>query len=128
MPTRPSAGTALALTFLALFTIWITWRAKSLEMRQGVVGFRWTNRAVRLLRGVTDELVLEALRKLGKKARRWRRYIRVKEDLDRRQILADYRPEVARLADKDLERMGIELSREERFYVEPKLEKAPGAP
>lgn len=34
MHSRTPAGTALALASLALFTIWITWRAKSLEMRQ----------------------------------------------------------------------------------------------
>jgi len=33
MHSRPPAGTALALASLALFTIWITWRAKALEMR-----------------------------------------------------------------------------------------------
>ncbi|HEV3198533.1 MAG TPA: TlpA disulfide reductase family protein [Bryobacteraceae bacterium] len=34
MHSRTPAGTALALAALALFTIWITWRAKSMEMRQ----------------------------------------------------------------------------------------------
>lgn len=34
MHSRTPAGTALALVSLALFTIWIAWRAKSLEMRQ----------------------------------------------------------------------------------------------
>jgi peroxiredoxin len=34
MHSRLPAGTALALAFLAVFTIWITWRAKAVEMRQ----------------------------------------------------------------------------------------------
>jgi peroxiredoxin len=34
MHSRTPAGTALALASLALFSVWITWRAKLLEMRQ----------------------------------------------------------------------------------------------
>jgi peroxiredoxin len=33
MTSRPSAAAALAITGLAVFTIWITWRAKGLESR-----------------------------------------------------------------------------------------------
>ncbi len=32
MPPRPRAGAAAAIAALALFTVWITWRAKALEL------------------------------------------------------------------------------------------------
>src|ERR1700691_243450 len=32
MPARPPIGPALAIAALALFSIWITWRAKTIEM------------------------------------------------------------------------------------------------
>jgi peroxiredoxin len=36
MPTRLSPAAALAITALAAFTVWITWRAKALELGLGV--------------------------------------------------------------------------------------------
>ena len=33
MPSRPSLGVALAIAALAVFTVWISWQAKTLERR-----------------------------------------------------------------------------------------------
>jgi len=97
---------------------------KSLELRQGTLGFRWGNRKVQLLEGFTEETVMQRLRGLVKKAKRWKVYIRVKEDLDKRQVLDDTRPEVALLSKADLTRLGLSIGRDENFYIEPKLEQA----
>lgn len=98
---------------------------KSIELRQGKIGFRWGPRKVSLLKGFTEEVVLARLRGLAKKAKHWARYIRVAEALNRSQVLDDARPEAGLLSGKDLTRIGLEVLREESFYVEPKLEPVP---
>lgn len=98
---------------------------KSLELRQGRIGFRWGPRKVWLLKGFTEEVVLGRLRGLAKKAKHWARYIRTSEVLNRSQVLDDARPEAGLLSGKDLTRIGVEVTRQETFYVEPKLEPVP---
>ena len=95
---------------------------KSLELRQGTLGFRLGNRAVKLLEGWTDAMVLNKLRQLGKA---FAGYIRNNPELNRQAILSDSRPNVALLTGKDLKRMGLEIRQEEKFFIEPKLEEVP---
>lgn len=95
---------------------------KSLDLRQGTIGFRLGNRAVGLLEGWTDAKVLCKLRKLGKA---FAGYIRENPTLNRQTILSDSRPNVARLTEKDLKRIGLEIRQDENFFIEPKLEPVP---
>lgn len=95
-------------------------QAKSLELRQGTIGFRLGNRAVKLLEGWDEARVLAKLRELGKKF--VERYIRNNPELNKQQVLSDARPEVALLSSKDLTRLGLSIERKEKFFAEPKLE------
>lgn len=98
---------------------------KSIDLRQGTIGFRWGRPKVAFLKGFTEDVVLARLRRLARKAKHWARYIRVAETLNRSQILDDARPEAGLLSGKDLTHIGVEVTREETFYVEPKLEPVP---
>lgn len=122
---------------------------KSLELRHGVIGFRWSNRAIKLLKDWTDEKVLEKLREFrarflklkgagkisgkleAEKERcfRFTQLIRVKEEVNRQQALALSKPEVdGRLTEADLAEVGLEADRTESFYVEPKVDHLAAGP
>ena len=90
---------------------------KSLALRQGTIGWRWTNRAIKLLEGWTDALVLAKLRKLKRRA-----YIRIKHEVDRQQLLKDANPDNPKLTAAELRAFGVEVKREEIFFAEPNLE------
>lgn len=94
---------------------------KTLVMRHITIAFKNARPAVRFLEGWTLAKVLEKLRK-SKKLRA--SYIRVKEEINRQQILADARPEVGKLNPEAMRKFGVEVASEEFFYVEPKLETA----
>jgi phage host-nuclease inhibitor protein Gam len=94
---------------------------KSLELRHGVIGFRRGNRATRCLEGWTWELVLNKMRRLRK---RWGSYIKTTEDVNRQQMLSDSRPECGKLSETELKRIGVEIWRDEHFFVDVKIERA----
>lgn len=96
--------------------------SKTLELRHVMLEFKLTPRGVRFLEGWTAAKCLEKLRKMGDE---FAQYIRVKEDLDKQRILADSKPEVARLDSKTMRRFGVEVGQDENFNVSPKLEQAP---
>lgn len=105
-----------------------SWAAKSLELRHGTIGFREGKNAVKLLVEWTWERVLEALRELRKRARRkekWGVYIRVKEEINKQQIAADF--QARRLSQKDADRFGVTMGKDEHFFCEPKIERAPAS-
>ena len=102
-------------------------QARSLKLRQGTIGFRWSNRAIRFLANWTEAMVMEKLRSFIAAtdtglSRKYKPYIRTKEELDRQQLLKDSRPEARLLDDKDLKRIGISAARTETFFTEPNLE------
>lgn len=91
---------------------------KSIDLAHGTVGFRTSNRKTRFLQGWTSEKCLEVMRK----SKRLRNWIRTKQEVNFQLILVDSRPEVGKLKEKDLQKIGVEVWREESFYVEPKVE------
>ncbi len=92
---------------------------KSLVMRHITIAFRNAGRSVRFLEGWDLARVLAKLRQLPKLKKS---YVRIKEELNRQAILSDSKPEVGRLDDKTMRSFGVEVSAEEYFYVEPRLE------
>jgi phage host-nuclease inhibitor protein Gam len=93
--------------------------AQSLELRQGTIGFRLSNRGVKLLEGWTDASVIERLLKLPET---FHQYVRIKRELDRQRVLADSRPEAERLSERDLAKFGVGIGRSESFFMEAKVE------
>ncbi|MDE2101093.1 MAG: host-nuclease inhibitor Gam family protein [Patescibacteria group bacterium] len=98
---------------------------KSMELRQGAIGFRWSNRSVRLLPNWDEIKALAALKKMAGFKKAFLDYIRKKEELNKLRILEDSKPEVGKLDDKTLRRFGITIGRTEVFFIEPKLEQPP---
>jgi phage host-nuclease inhibitor protein Gam len=92
---------------------------KSIELRQGILGFKIGNQSIGLLRGWTWEMALAKLRK----AKTFLVYVRTKHEVDRLKLLADSRAE--KLKPAALARFGMEIYRSESFYVEPKIEQTP---
>lgn len=97
--------------------------AKTLHLRHGDIGFKWSARSVRLLKDWTEAEVLLKLKRLGKW---WKKeFIRVKEELHRARILDLSRPEAVErsgLTPAALKQIGLEIAREEKFFAEPKFE------
>ena len=86
---------------------------KSIEFVHGAVGFR--TGTPKLKAHLKWDAVLDALRSL-----RWGAgYIRVKEEVNKEQMIADFGARI--LSEADLKKAGAEVVREESFYVEPKL-------
>lgn len=94
---------------------------KTLEMRHITISFKNSRPGVKFLEGWTIASVIAKLRK-SKKLRA--AYIRVKEELNRQQILSDARPECGKLDPKTMRKFGVEIGSEEFFYIEPKIETA----
>jgi len=90
---------------------------KSLELRHVEIAFKMSPPAVTLL----EKWELKDVIKKLWRSRKLKQYVRVKHELDRQRILADVRPEVGRLTMKLLKRFGLVVSKEEKFYVDPKL-------
>jgi phage host-nuclease inhibitor protein Gam len=88
---------------------------KSIEFAHGVAGFRTGMPRLRTVSKWKWDAVLDALR-----GSRWGAgYIRVKEEINKEQIIADVGAGVLNAA--DLRKAGAQVTREEAFYVEPKL-------
>lgn len=88
-------------------------KKKSLEMTQGVIGFRTTPESVGKLKGFTWDAVTNMLKEFLPN------YIRVKEEPNKEAILKD-KEEIKALFPK----VGIKIEQSETFYVEPKKETA----
>ncbi len=89
---------------------------KSIEFRHAVVGFRIAPRSVKFLEGWDLGQVITATKK------KFKRFIRVKSDLDRSRILSDFSADTPRVSNTELKTIGIEVWREEKFFVEIKAE------
>jgi phage host-nuclease inhibitor protein Gam len=88
---------------------------KSIEFAFGVAGFRTGTPKLKTILKWKWDAVLDALR-----GSRWGAgYIRVKEEINKEQIIADVGAGV--LSAADLRKAGAQVTREESFYVEPKL-------
>ena len=90
---------------------------KSLDLVHALIGWRTTPPSLKTLRGWTWKSVLEKLQS----GKFWARYIRTKEEVNKEAILA----ERDALDDKALSEMGVRISQEEEFYVEPKVSELP---
>jgi phage host-nuclease inhibitor protein Gam len=90
---------------------------KSIECVHGKFGFRITPPAVRPIRPLTWAKVLENLERFES----FNRFIRIKNEVDREAILAA-REELT--ADQ-LKAIGVRISQDEVFFVDPKIEDEP---
>ncbi|HPN37203.1 MAG TPA: host-nuclease inhibitor Gam family protein [Melioribacteraceae bacterium] len=91
-------------------------KVRSKEFQFGTVGFRVNPPKVTLLnRKYNLKTVLELVKRLYKKA-----YVRVKEDLDKEAILADYAGK--KLDDGKLAGVGLKVDQDEQFYIDAKYE------
>jgi phage host-nuclease inhibitor protein Gam len=89
-------------------------RRRSIDFGHGLAGFRTGPPRLRPLAKRPWDRVLASLQRL-----RWgAAYIRVKEEINKEQIIADVG--AGRLAEGDLRRAGAQVVREEIFFVEPK--------
>jgi len=90
-------------------------RKKSIEFTHGTVGFRTGTPKLKTLAKIKWDAVLQSLRSC-----RWgAAYLRVKEEINKEQIIADVGARI--LSEADLRKAGAQVVREESFYVEPKL-------
>ena len=88
---------------------------KSLDFVHGVIGFRTGTPKLKTVSKWKWDGVLQSLR-----AARWgATYIRVKEEINKEQIIADIGAQI--LSTADLRKAGAQVVREESFFVEPKL-------
>ncbi|HVX56961.1 MAG TPA: host-nuclease inhibitor Gam family protein [Candidatus Saccharimonadales bacterium] len=89
--------------------------AKSLEFPRGVIGFRTGQRSLEPIKGFTWQKVLAALK--GK----WRKYRRVKAEVNKRELLTDSAPDAkgkVKLSAAQLKALGLVVVQEESFFVE----------
>ena len=90
-------------------------RRRSVDFLHGTIGFRAGTPKLKTVAKWKWDGVLQSLRD-----RAWgRAYIRVKEEINKEQIIADVAAQVLRPA--DLRQAGAQVVREESFFVEPKL-------
>ena len=90
---------------------------KSLELLHGVIGFRTGAPKLKTVLKFKWDGVLDALRHAAWGAA----YIRVKEEINKEQIIADVNARI--LSEADLRKAGAQVVQEELFYVEPKFTK-----
>jgi phage host-nuclease inhibitor protein Gam len=89
---------------------------RSKEYQFGTIGFRTSPPKVAILnRKYNTKTVLELIKRVFKSA-----YIRVKEDLDKESILADYSQK--KLDDSKLASVGLKIDQDEQFYITAKYE------
>lgn len=92
---------------------------KSIEFVQGTVGFRKGNPTLALAsRAFTWDKVSTILQGL-----RWRKFIRVKREVDKEAILARAAAvkNATKFSSQVLSRIGLKINQDESFYVDPKL-------
>lgn len=81
--------------------------SKTITLNFGIVSFRLTTPKLQPLRGNTWEVVLTIIKKL-----KLTRFIRVKEELDKDAIKAEFTDS------RDLAKFGLQLTQSEQFYYE----------
>ena len=86
---------------------------KSVELLTGTLGFRTPTPSLKTLAKYTWERVLKTL-----KARKLKAFYVVRESVNKEAILA----EREKLGEKGLAALGLRISQDETFYVEPKRE------
>ncbi len=90
-------------------------RRRSLDFGHGIAGFRLGPPGLKTVAKCKWDRVLQSLRDLN-----WGNpYIRVKEEINKEQIIADIG--AGRLAEIDLRQAGARVVRRESFFVEPRL-------
>jgi phage host-nuclease inhibitor protein Gam len=90
-------------------------RRRSVDFGHGIAGFRTGPPRLKTIAGGKWDRVLQSLRRCNWGAA----YIRVKEEINKEQIIADIG--AGKLAEGDLRRAGARVVRGESFFVEPKL-------
>jgi phage host-nuclease inhibitor protein Gam len=89
---------------------------RSKEYQFGTIGFRTSPPKVTILnRKYNTKTVIELIKRVFKSA-----YIRVKEDIDKESILADYSQR--KLDDGKLASVGLKIDQDEVFFITPKYE------
>ncbi len=88
---------------------------KSLDMLHGVIGYRTGTPKLKTVLRKTWDAVLETL-----KAFHLTQYVRIKEEVNKEAIIAD--AQAGNVDEATLRKVGITVSQEESFFVEPKLE------
>jgi len=93
---------------------------KSVELLQGVIGFRTGTPKVVWPKGTTDATAVELLQ-----AKLLPEYIRTKHEPDKEKILAEFAADdpVSEQWAVTLGKAGIRIRQDERFYIDPKEEK-----
>lgn len=91
-------------------------KQRSREFQFGVIGFRISPPKVVLLnRKYNMKTVIELVKRVFSNG-----YLRIKEELDKETILADYSQQ--KLDDSKLAAIGLKIDQDETFFVEPKFE------
>jgi len=91
-------------------------KSRSKEYNFGTIGFRTTPPKVAVLnRKYSIKTVIELTKRLFQNT-----YIRIKEELDKEAILADYSQK--KLDDEKLASIGLKVDQEEQLYINPKFE------
>ena len=88
-------------------------KLKSLEFVHATIGFRIGTPMLKTLRGWTWDRVLEKM----KASAIWTAYIRTKEEVNKQTLLIDR--EI--IGEDCLKEIGVEVKRDESFYIEPNL-------
>jgi len=98
---------------------------KSLKMMAGTIGYRFDTPSIHTInRSVTWAKVLAELVK-----KRWRKFVRVKMEVDKDAILkrCGTLKKPTKFQSEILPTLGLKLVQEEKFYVEPNLTETEGA-
>lgn len=90
---------------------------KSIALLHGVLGYRTGTPKLKNLAKWTWESVLGAIKALENLPQAW---VRVKEEINKEAVLASYAQGFA--LDSDLRQLGMKVTQEESFFVEPKME------
>ena len=100
-------------------------KKKSLQFPAGVIGFRTGTPKLKLLRKWTWDAVLEAMHKNWT---RWAEFIRRKEEVDKEKLIrtatapaSDPNGADPAFADHLLQSIGLKLTQEETFFIDPAL-------
>lgn len=89
-------------------------KRKSREMANGVVGFRLGTPKAKSLKGFTWKAVLEIIKRTPFK----KQYIRIKEDVNKEQIIQDFTTK--KVDAETLRSLGVEVVQDETFWYEVK--------
>lgn len=90
-------------------------KKKSKELANGVVGFRVGTPKAKTLKGFTWKAVLEVLKRSVFKED----YIRLKEDVDKQQMIMDFSTQ--KIDSEALASVGVQVVQDETFGYEPRL-------